>query len=75
MTTLSCLFCSTALDSQDAVRDHNQSSCWAKRRPEPPHQLQAILPTKRLPRWWILADRENRDELRGHHSPNSLRAL
>ena len=68
MTTTSfCCFCLAPLDGITATHDHNATACWAKREIHPPHVLQAILPTKRLPRWWILADRAERDELRGHH--------
>ena len=67
MTTPPTPFCCFCGDDLSSITSHNATSCWAKRTPEPPHHLQAILPTKRLPRWWILADRANRDELRGHH--------
>ena len=65
ITALTCLFCGTSLEH--GVHDHNASACPYKRKPEPPHQFQDILPTRRLPRWIIMYDRNERDELRGHH--------
>lgn len=64
-----CAFCGQSFtgDLSVSVQSHNAGPCWAKRTLESPHHLQAILPTKRLPRWVVLYDRNERDELRGHH--------